>query len=216
MPGKGKDLVGQIVAYLRDRGGEAELGLGRTSKVFGCTSGGLCISLRVLRERGIIVKMADGASKKGKYCLAEQFREGESWREVYQSFRKLWTKKSPSAPVLKAVEQETGGAGLNPLTAELVKVHEWASRVRAEIAPLKKRNEELEEKLQAAEAEIKRLADELAEANKDKVRHRENERAAEQRLMALRRENAVVLGGGSKEKILIMDNQGVQIEKKIL
>lgn len=212
MPGKGKDLVGQIVAYLRDRGGEAELGLGRTSKVFGCTSGGLCISLRVLRERGIVVKMADGASKKGKYCLAEQFREGESWREVYQSFRKLWTKKSPSAPVLKAVEQETGGAGLNPLTAELVKVHEWASRMRAEIAPLQKQNAELEQKLKAAAMEIGRLSDELEEAQKTAVRHRENERIAEQRLVALRRENDVTMSGVN----LIFDGQGVQIGKKIL
>lgn len=222
MPGKKKDLVGKVVNYLQNHGGEgeAELDLDAMSKSFVCTKNGLFFALRALKRKGIIEKTVDAREYAGlvsKYRLAEQFREGESWREVYWSFRKPWAEKSPSTPASQAVEQEPGknsDAGLNPLTAELIKIHQWASSVRAEIAPLQKRNEELEQRLRDASIEIQRLSDELEAVTKALTRHRENERIAEQRLITLRRENAVAMGtSGSK---VIFDGQGFQIEKKPL
>ena len=111
-----------------------------------------------------------------------------------------------------AMGQDDGADSyLNPLTLELIKVHEWASGLRAKIAPLQKTNEELEGKLQIARAEIKDLADELEEVKRALSRHRENEHIAEQRLETLRRENTAAMGG---KKIIFDGQTGFQAEVK--
>ncbi len=218
-------VADDIVKYLRSKGGVASIGQSPTSlpaelRGYSCqTIGG---NLRVLTGAGIICITAPpvrGWDQRGSsathYSLAEEYWQGETWREVFRSFKESRRIKvaspEPQAESVSVATANSGEVVLDPLTEELIKVHQWASRVRDEIFPLKKRNETLEEKLHAAEVEIERLTEEVAEAQKTTVRHRENERIAEQRLEILRRDNAMAMSGA--ESKIFFDHQGVQIEK---
>lgn len=78
-----KDIAGKIIAFLRERGGEAEIKKEDTRK-FGCHFSVVYRALKKLKKAGIINVIAAPVHKKHptRYKLDEKFREGDGWRDA--------------------------------------------------------------------------------------------------------------------------------------
>ena len=89
---KGKDVVEKIIDFLRKNDGRAVISQTKDAKPkFGCTLSLLNYWLHKLLEAGVIKtsKQLKAGVRKVEFVLAEEFREGDSWREALKQ-------KSPS------------------------------------------------------------------------------------------------------------------------
>ena len=86
MPKTGKDITGKIIAFLRERGGETEIGLIEAGKRFDCHPGTVSHVLDRLIECEVIKRTAEpdltGTKKPARYALDERFKEDDGWREI--------------------------------------------------------------------------------------------------------------------------------------
>lgn len=111
MPKPDKDISGKIVDFLREKGGEAEIGLIGTAKRFNSHPGTISHILERLSGCGIIRKTAEpnltGTKRPARYALDEQFKGGDSWREALK--RKSSGGKAETGPsvIAKPSEQPT-------------------------------------------------------------------------------------------------------------
>lgn len=85
MSAAGKDVMGKIIDFLRERGGEADIGA--SPKILAgldCTSSTLGYALKTLSASGVIKKVRDRVppSRIARHALNEPFEKGDSWREV--------------------------------------------------------------------------------------------------------------------------------------
>ncbi len=213
MPKADKDIAGKIVDFLRERGGETEIGLIGAAKRFNSHPGTVSHILGRLIERGIIRKTAKpdltGTKKPARYALDERFKEGDGWREALK--RKFSGGKAETGPDVTAglpkqptpVKAHTDDECLQyriALSRDLVEVYKRLEGAQGQIALL-------QDEIKAKDKKIEDLAGEIeAEA---KARKREvNELATlDLQLRELKGKTSI------SKRLINLDGNGVMIAK---
>ena len=188
MPKADKDIAGQIINFLRQNGGEAEIGLIGAGKRFDCHQGTVSHILCRLIERKVIKRTAEpnltGTKRPARYALDERFKEGDGWREALK--RKSSGGKAEAGPGITAglSEQSTPAIPAKAhtdegclkyrvaLSRELVEVYEGLEEARGRIARLQNEIGQLQDEIKVKDRKIEDLTGELeaeAEARKREI-----------------------------------------------
>ena len=83
-PGSGKDVVAQVITYLRQNNGVAILSSPILAKEWGCNQSNVSWDIRRLIGCGIITPIDKWGSghRNTRFQLSNEFREGDGWRDV--------------------------------------------------------------------------------------------------------------------------------------
>ncbi len=213
MPKSSGDLAGMIIALLREKGGETEIGLIGAAKRFNSHPGTISRVIGRLIECEIIKKTAEpdltGTKKPARYALDEQFKEGDGWREALK--RKSSGGKAEAGPGI------TAGLPKQPTPA---KAHTDDECLQYRIT-LSRDLVEVYKRLEEAQDQIVRLQDEIKAKDK-KIEDLTSEIEAEARARRKEVEELATLELQLRElrgktsdpkKLISLDNNGVIIAR---
>lgn len=228
MPGPGKDIIGKIVDFLRENGGEASIMAPETAERLDCRIGTLTYSLKRLKSLGIIdilsIKQGelDRRTKIMNLALTTGLGEGDDWREKLKrkpAGSKTEAGANDGAPVIKShPAKKPDGEGCNSegclrarkiLLEDLVKTYERLKGLQGENETLRSTETKLKSKIEELERKVEELERDLESKRKVCDELRDDVNTLDSQLRKLRAETSQ--SPKAVEKNLNFDRSGAVI-----